>query len=163
MIFVVLVIFAAIAVWFFIVKSKSVDNSLNSLIPTSSPYPTPTPTPTPEASEIPKDKILVQDLVVGTGKEAKSGDMIKVNYLGTFLDGEKFDSSYDRGQPFEFTLGAGQVIRGWDIGVVGMRVGGKRKLVIPPAFGYGDKTVGPIPANSTLVFEVELLDVQNSK
>ena len=100
------------------------------------------------------------DLMVGSGAEATAGHMVKVNYLGTLTDGTKFDSSYDRNQPFEFTLGSGQVIKGWDQGVAGMKVGGKRKLVIPPDLGYGAQANGKIPANSTLVFEIELLGVQ---
>jgi FKBP-type peptidyl-prolyl cis-trans isomerase len=101
-----------------------------------------------------------EDLVVGTGAEAKKGDEISVHYVGTLLDGTKFDSSRDRGTPFEFTLGVGQVIKGWDDGVLGMKVGGKRKLTIPPSLGYGSNANGKIPANSTLVFEVELLGVK---
>jgi FKBP-type peptidyl-prolyl cis-trans isomerase len=97
---------------------------------------------------------------VGTGAEAVAGKKISVNYVGTLADGTKFDSSYDRNQPFEFTLGAGQVIAGWDQGVAGMKVGGKRKLVIPPSLGYGSQANGSIPANSTLTFEVELLAVK---
>lgn len=100
------------------------------------------------------------DEVVGTGAEATPGKTVTVNYLGTLTDGTKFDSSYDRSQPFSFTLGGGQVIKGWDEGVAGMKVGGKRKLVIPPSLGYGSQAVSTIPANSTLVFEVELLDVK---
>jgi len=80
--------------------------------------------------------------------------------VGTLTDGTKFDSSVDRGQPFDFELGAGRVIKGWDEGVAGMKVGGKRKLVIPPDLGYGGRAIGKIPANSTLIFEVELLDVK---
>ena len=101
----------------------------------------------------------VVDLMIGSGEEAKTGETLTVHYVGTLVDGKKFDSSYDRGEPFSFTLGAGQVIRGWDEGMLGMKVGGKRKLVIPPDFGYGARDVGNglIPANSTLVFEVELL------
>ncbi len=100
------------------------------------------------------------DEVVGTGAEAVAGKHVTVNYLGTLTDGTKFDSSYDRNQPFDFDLGAGQVIKGWDQGVAGMKVGGKRKLVIPPELGYGSQAAGSIPPNSTLVFEVELLDVK---
>ncbi|HEU0053065.1 MAG TPA: FKBP-type peptidyl-prolyl cis-trans isomerase [Longimicrobium sp.] len=101
-----------------------------------------------------------RDDVVGTGAEAKSGHHVLVHYTGTLTDGKKFDSSRDRDQPFHFALGAGQVIRGWDEGVAGMKVGGKRHLVIPPELGYGPRAVGGvIPANSTLVFDVELLDV----
>lgn len=104
----------------------------------------------------------VEDVAVGTGAEAKSGDTVTVNYAGTLDDGTKFDSSYDRKQPFSFALGAGKVIRGWDLGVVGMKVGGKRTLVIPPELGYGPRTAGPIPPNSTLHFTVELLAVATS-
>lgn len=104
----------------------------------------------------------IQDLVAGVGVEAKKGDTISVNYLGEFLNGEKFDSSYDRNQPFEFILGAGKVIQGWDLGLVGMKVGGKRTLVIPPDLAYGEKGYGPIPPSSTLKFTVELLGVNNN-
>jgi FKBP-type peptidyl-prolyl cis-trans isomerase len=100
------------------------------------------------------------DEVVGTGDEAVVGKTVSVNYLGTLTDGTKFDSSYDRNQPFEFKLGGGQVIQGWDQGVAGMKVGGKRKLVIPASLGYGASANGSIPANSTLVFEIELLAVK---
>jgi FKBP-type peptidyl-prolyl cis-trans isomerase len=106
------------------------------------------------------DKLTVQDEVVGTGVEAITGKKITVNYVGTLTDGTKFDSSYDRNQPFSFTLGAGEVIQGWDQGVAGMKVGGKRKLTIPPSLGYGSADYGSIPANSTLIFEVELLKVE---
>lgn len=105
-------------------------------------------------------QLLVSDLTVGTGTEAVAGKHVVVNYKGTLIDGSVFDSSYERGTPFDFDLGSGQVIAGWDQGVVGMKVGGKRKLVIPANLGYGDRAIGPIPANSTLIFEVELLDVK---
>ena len=101
-----------------------------------------------------------QDIVVGTGTEAKAGNKVKVHYVGTLTDGTKFDSSVDRGQPFDFDLGEGRVIKGWDEGVAGMKVGGKRKLVIPPELGYGGRAIGKIPSNSILIFEVELLDVK---
>ena len=103
--------------------------------------------------------LQVRDDSLGSGQEAKAGDHVAVHYTGTLTDGKKFDSSRDRGQPFQFGLGAGQVIRGWDEGVAGMKVGGKRRLVIPPALGYGSRNVGPIPANSTLVFDVELMNI----
>lgn len=105
-----------------------------------------------------------EDVVVGTGTEAKAGDKVTVNYAGTLDDGKKFDSSYDRNAPFEFTLGAGEVIQGWDLGVDGMKVGGKRNLVIPPELGYGARGAGNIiPPNATLHFAVELLGVKSSK
>ena len=101
----------------------------------------------------------IEDIVVGTGASAAAGDTITVNYVGTLTNGQKFDSSYDRGTPFTFRLGAGAVIAGWDQGLVGMRVGGKRRLTIPPNLAYGSQQVGPIPANSTLIFEVELVSI----
>jgi hypothetical protein len=101
----------------------------------------------------------IQDLVLGTGATAATNDVVTVNYVGALTNGTKFDSSYDRNQPFTFRLGAGAVIAGWDQGVVGMRVGGKRRLTIPPTLGYGSQVNGPIPANSTLVFEIELLSI----
>jgi peptidylprolyl isomerase len=103
-----------------------------------------------------------RDDVQGTGAEAKAGQHVMVHYTGTLQDGKKFDSSRDRGQPFHFALGAGSVIRGWDEGVAGMKVGGRRTLVIPPELGYGQRAVGPIPPNSTLVFDVELMEVHGA-
>ena len=102
-----------------------------------------------------------RDDAVGEGREAKAGDTVSVHYTGTLQDGSKFDSSRDRGQPFQFPLGAGRVIQGWDEGVAGMKVGGRRTLVIPPELGYGSRAMGSaIPANSTLVFDVELMDIR---
>jgi FKBP-type peptidyl-prolyl cis-trans isomerase len=105
------------------------------------------------------DNLFVQDLVVGTGAEAVTGRVIRVTYSGWLTNGSRFDSNVG-GAPFSFTLGAQQVIAGWDQGVLGMKVGGKRRLVIGSALGYGNQGQGPIPANSTLVFDVELLGVQ---
>jgi FKBP-type peptidyl-prolyl cis-trans isomerase len=105
--------------------------------------------------------LRLQDLAEGQGKEATAGRQVSVHYTGWLPNGEKFDSSRDRGQPFGFTLGAGQVIAGWDEGVAGMKVGGRRKLVIPPHLGYGTAGAPPdIPPGATLVFDVELLDVR---
>jgi peptidylprolyl isomerase len=100
-----------------------------------------------------------RDDAVGDGPEARAGQTVSVHYTGTLQNGTKFDSSRDRGQPFQFHLGGGQVIRGWDEGVAGMKVGGRRTLVIPADLGYGSRAIGPIPPNSTLVFDVELLGV----
>lgn len=102
-----------------------------------------------------------QDLSTGQGAEAKAGSTALVHYTGWLTDGKKFDSSRDRGEPFAFRLGAGQVIAGWDEGVAGMKVGGRRKLVIPASLGYGQGGAPPvIPPGATLVFDVELLEVQ---
>lgn len=104
--------------------------------------------------------LIYDDLAVGSGAAARAGTSVKVHYTGWLTDGTKFDSSVDRGDPFGFSLGKGQVIAGWDEGVEGMRVGGKRKLTIPPALGYGAYGAGGvIPPNATLVFEVELLAI----
>ena len=112
----------------------------------------------------PINKLSITNVVVGTGTVAKSGDTISVQYVGKFTDGKTFDSSAAHGgKPFSFVLGAGQVITGWDKGIVGMKVGGTRILEIPPALGYGNRTVGPIPANSALIFEVKLLNVSAPK
>jgi len=105
-------------------------------------------------------ELEITDLQVGDGTEATSGNQVTVHYTGWLTDGTKFDSSVDRGTPFAFALGGGMVIQGWDRGVAGMKVGGKRKLVIPPEMGYGARGAGAvIPPNATLVFEVELLGV----
>ena len=101
-----------------------------------------------------------EDLVVGSGAEASAGQKVSVHYTGTLTNGSKFDSSLDRGKPFEFVLGAGRVIKGWDQGVAGMKVGGKRRLTIPSDLAYGSRGFPPvIPADATLIFEIELLGV----
>ncbi len=105
-------------------------------------------------------ELEIEEIVVGDGDEANTGDRVKVHYTGWLTDGTKFDSSKDRGNPFTFMLGAGQVIKGWDEGVAGMKIGGTRKLTIPSEKGYGARGAGGvIPPNATLVFEVELLGI----
>jgi FKBP-type peptidyl-prolyl cis-trans isomerase len=118
----------------------------------------------PKMSELPSG-LKYSDTTVGTGAEATSGKRVSVHYTGWLYEngqkGKKFDSSLDRGQPFAFPLGGGQVIKGWDEGVAGMKVGGKRTLIIPPDLGYGARGAGGvIPPNATLMFDVELLNVQ---
>jgi FKBP-type peptidyl-prolyl cis-trans isomerase FkpA len=118
--------------------------------------------PTEAPPEPPGPKTLeIVDEVVGTGREAKTGDKVKVHYTGTLMGGKKFDSSRDRPEPFAFTLGKGEVIKGWDQGVVGMKVGGKRKLTIPSDLGYGPNGSPPkIPGNAGLKFDVELVGIE---
>ena len=125
------------------------------------PAATPAPAPTPAAPAAPEPKFEAKDVVVGKGAEAIDGKTVRVHYTGTLLNGTKFDSSLDRKEPFEFKLGAAMVIKGWDQGVKGMKVGGKRKLTIPSPLGYGARGAGEkIPPNSTLLFDVELLEVK---
>lgn len=107
--------------------------------------------PAPTAAPVPA--------AAAQGGGAKAGDKVKVHYVGTLPDGTEFDSSRKRGEPFEFTLGGGQVIKGWDKGIAGMKVGEKKKLVIPPEDGYGSRPMGKIPPNSTLHFDVELMGI----
>ncbi len=111
-------------------------------------------------SDLAVTELKKEIITEGAGQEAKAGDTVEVHYTGTLLDGSKFDSSLDRGQPFSFPLGAGMVIKGWDQGVAGMKVGEKVKLTIPAELGYGAMGYPPvIPANATLIFEVELLGI----
>jgi FKBP-type peptidyl-prolyl cis-trans isomerase len=118
------------------------------------------PTKTTGKPVVTKSGLKYWDLKPGTGAEAKPGKKVKVHYTGWLTDGKKFDSSVDRGQPFEFDLGGGMVIKGWDEGVAGMKVGGKRQLQVPPGLGYGDRGAGGvIPPGATLIFDVELLGV----
>ncbi len=130
--------------------SKVAEPGASDFKPAEAPPETPGPT-----------KLETVDEKVGTGAVAKAGDTVKVHYTGTLMSGKKFDSSLDRGEPFEFKLGAGQVIKGWDQGVVGMKVGGKRKLTIPYDLAYGEAGSPPnIPAKAALKFDVELIDVK---
>ncbi|HOX21682.1 MAG TPA: FKBP-type peptidyl-prolyl cis-trans isomerase [Candidatus Paceibacterota bacterium] len=125
--------------------------------------PTTTPTNTPgeqnNLTKMNKDGVVIEILKPGDGAEAKSGDKVTVNYVGTLENGQKFDASADHGEPYSFNLGAGKVIQGWDIGVAGMKVGEKRRLIIPPELGYGVNDLGVIPPNSTLIFEIDLLKI----
>lgn len=104
-------------------------------------------------------QLKVQNLKTGQGPEAKNDDVVTVHYTGKLENGTVFDSSYDRGEPFVFQIGAGQVIQGWDVGLLSMKVGEKRLLTIPPELGYGSMQVGDIPPNSTLIFEVEMIKI----
>lgn len=106
------------------------------------------------------DQLQITDLALGEGAEAMTGKTVSVNYIGVLPDGTKFDSSWDRGVPFEFTLGQGQVIAGWEQGILGMKEGGLRQLVIPSGLAYGEQEIGPISPNSTLIFMVELIEVK---
>lgn len=106
------------------------------------------------------DELLVEDIQLGDGKAGVKGALITTQYRGTLSDGTLFDSSYERGKPFQCVIGTGRVIKGWDIGLMGMKVGGKRKLFVPAHLGYGERQVGAhIPPNSDLHFEIELLEV----
>ena len=160
-------------------QKNPLDNKLtNSASPIATITPVPTPTQPPLLIQTPQPQIVgqtssqsgnmvtmanglkIQDEVIGQGQEVKSGNTVTVHYLGTLENGTKFDSSYDRSQPFSTQIGVGTVIKGWDEGIVGMKVGGKRKLIIPAELGYGAQAAGSIPPNSTLIFEVELLAVK---
>ena len=111
--------------------------------------------------EIMNGELIIEDLKVGEGSEVVKYNIVTVNYTGWLTDGTKFDSSLNPGRsPFRFTVGGGQVIKGWDEGLIGMKVGGKRKLTIPPSMGYGNQDMGVIPPNSTLVFEIDLLIIE---
>lgn len=122
------------------------------------------PTPVPQEEMVVAGEanttLMITDDVIGTGAEAKVGDRVVVTYVGQFQDGTIFDASERHEGSFPFTIGAGDVIKGWDQGVVGMKEGGKRRLTVPPELGYGPNQYGPIPGNSTLIFDIELLKVE---
>ena len=149
-------------------KEEAIQAELAQPAASASAPPAPTATAKPAETQKPaeapppsNEKLEIKDLVVGKGTEAKTGDSVKVHYVGTLPDGKEFDSSKKHNQPFDFELGAGRVIKGWDQGVAGMKIGGKRKLTVPPSLGYGARGFPPvIPPNSTLIFEVELLEVK---
>jgi FKBP-type peptidyl-prolyl cis-trans isomerase FkpA len=118
------------------------------------------PSVAPQTQATNQNKLQVTDEKIGTGAAVKKGDTVEINYVGTLTNGTKFDASADHGGAFTTQIGVGQVIKGWDEGIIGMKVGGKRKLVIPPSLGYGDQAVGSIPPNSTLIFQVELVGIK---
>jgi peptidylprolyl isomerase len=139
----------------------SSQSSQTTVAPTSQPASTMTTKPEEADFKTTVSGLKYRDMVVGNGSSPASGQTVTVDYTGTLTDGKKFDSSRDRGQPFEFRIGVGQVIKGWDEGVGTMKVGGRRELVIPPELAYGSRAVGGvIPANATLMFDVELLSVK---
>ncbi|OGN01231.1 MAG: hypothetical protein A3G51_01010 [Candidatus Yanofskybacteria bacterium RIFCSPLOWO2_12_FULL_43_11b] len=163
----IVICFGVVAFVFYRKSNDADDVSKLGLNPAASATPLPTPTPTPKGNNIIKmdNGLEIQDLKVGTGPEAKAGDTISVNYTGFLENGTVFDASVKHGGPATFQIGVGQLIKGWDIGIPGMKVGGKRKLIVPPSLGYGSQNVGNglIPPNSTLTFEVELLAIQTPK
>lgn len=166
LVYVILILVLAGAVWFIYKNKIAPDREVLS----ESPSPSPTSSPNLEAT--PAGQIVelanglkYQDTVIGTGQTVSKGDIAQVHYVGALVSGQKFDSSRDRGQPFSFKVGAGEVIKGWDLAVPGMKEGGKRILLIPPQLGYGTQGAGGgvIPPNATLIFEVELLNTQKGQ
>lgn len=143
LIFTLTTIFVCIGMYFLLKKDDTNISNLNSV-----------------STNMDFDKLNIETVIEGTGEEAQNGDTLIVNYIGTLRDGTKFDSSYDRNQTFEFILGSGSVIEGWDKGMIGMKKGEKRRLEIPSSMGYGNYVMGSIPANSGLIFEVELLEIK---
>lgn len=145
-VFVILVLFVAIAVWFVAQKTRGVNKG----------------TETPVVTATPDNGLVIQDIVVGSGKVAENGDTLSAHYIGKLENGTIFDESYDGGQPIQFILGSGQLIKGWELGLIGMKEGGKRRLVIPPELGYGARGAGngAIPPNAILLFEIELVSIQ---
>lgn len=141
---------------YFLLSPKLVDDTARPIVQDETKKPEPTTMSTQQVT-----KLAIQDITTGTGREVKKGDTVVVNYKGTLLNGKQFDSSYDRGRPFETKIGVGNVIKGWDEGIVGMKVGGKRKLTIPSDMAYGATGAGSdIPPNSPLIFEVELINIR---
>lgn len=156
-IIVAIVVIGAGGLIYFLMRSPASVAPRETLTPAAEAIPPQTQALAPTA---PVTELKIEDERVGTGAEAKSGMTVSVNYVGTLVDGTKFDSSYDRGTPLAFPLGQRLVIPGWEQGLLGMRVGGKRKLIIPPSLAYGAAGQGTIPPNATLIFEVELLAAQ---
>ncbi|OGN05770.1 MAG: hypothetical protein A2750_04270 [Candidatus Yanofskybacteria bacterium RIFCSPHIGHO2_01_FULL_45_42] len=161
-IFTVLIIFVVITVWFVVQKTREVGVRTSDVQLPSDVVNLPEDTGTEETNEPTRydNGLVALDVVVGTGKSAENGDTLSAHYVGALEDGTVFDESYGRGQPIQFVLGAGQLIQGWELGLVGMKEGGKRRLVIPPELGYGERGAGnAIPPNATLLFEIELVGV----
>lgn len=163
----IVIIIGAAGIYFIINNKQDMANSNINLqssdqkAQAQTPTATPTVVPTIISSQTLSDGLIIEEEKIGTGSAVKSGDTIIINYIGSLLNGQKFDSSYDRGKPFETQIGVGHVIKGWDEGVIGMMLGGKRRLTIPASLGYGEQGVpGAIPPNSTLIFELELLQVK---
>lgn len=157
-IYIVVGILVIVAGWFFLTsKNKNTDlEKINKNLNTQTNMATDSANPDSIGA-----KLIIEDIKVGDGKEVKSGDTVVMHYKGTLTDGTKFDSSYDRNEPFTTQIGVGQVIKGWDQGVPGMKISGKRKLTIPSDLGYGASGAGAvIPPYATLVFEVELLEIK---
>jgi FKBP-type peptidyl-prolyl cis-trans isomerase len=149
-ILVIVLIVIAVAIYFSLPKNNKMTAALNQNQQSA----------VPSGSSFDIQGMKVEILKQGTGDGAKVGDNIVVNYVGTLTDGTKFDSSIDRNQPFPYTLGQNQVIKGWELGLLGMKVGEKRRLTIPPELAYGSQSPSPlIPANSTLVFEIDMLSI----
>lgn len=162
-IFTILVVFVVIAVWFVVQKTREAGQNTEVLAPTATPISSPEPTESANNPIQYDNGLVVQDVVVGDGAEAETGDTLNAHYVGALEDGTVFDESYGRGQPIQFVLGSGQLIQGWELGLVGMKEGGKRQLVIPPELGYGAQGAGnAIPPNATLLFEIELVSVQKN-
>jgi FKBP-type peptidyl-prolyl cis-trans isomerase len=138
-------------------SGKKADEGGNTNVPAKSPE---RPTESSNPTTTTDTGLQIQDITEGTGATAETGKVVAMHYTGWLMDGKKFQSSLDRGKPYTIKLGAGEVIKGWDEGIVGMKVGGKRKLTIPPNLAYGEAGRGPIPPNSTLVFEVDLMSVK---
>ncbi len=143
--------------------TSEVKNNITDIIPSVvvEVKPTDKPSTTSATKNTKMTDLKIEDIKVGTGAEVKSGDTVAIHYTGTLTDGTKFDSSVDRGQPFVTQIGVGRVIKGWDLGVVGMKVGGKRKLYIPSSMAYGEMGAGGvIGPNADLIFDVELLEIK---
>jgi len=159
--FIVIILVAIFVVQKFGPRSLSGDNAINTTTQTNATSTQATSTTATSSKKVEEPKLIKEDLIIGTGKEISTWNTAVVNYRGTLADGVQFDSSYERGQPFSFVVGAGEVIKGWDEGILGMKVGGKRKLIIPPALAYGNRGIpGTIPPKATLTFEVALVDVR---